>query len=678
MKKILFTLCSMLVSLTMMAGITTYTFTSKEWKSKIDATVCDGTTDGWKSDKVASDYAVGRIYADGSLNSQGVKVETGATGAGATSVKEFTEVRRITVNFCQNSSKGKGAIHVQVGENDPQTITVNKPASSGAGTLNRDSIILYTTPQSGKIKFWVDCSENAIYINTISIRSAAGSSAFTMDSYQLVTDVDQLQDSDQVIFGVFKNGVNYIMGYFDEYESVNNIHAIAGKYSNDRNTVEPDDRAIYTLRIADLNGKKSFIFQDEIRYEEAYLVASGGKTKNRLALWTDVVDEKTYGNYGYWSIVIENGGEAVITNLGNSVGKIIQYNASNNPTLFACYADRSQTPVCLYRRTEAIGDVEAIVTPFVNFGTTIEPTGKRTIAVNANKLTQDISATLKHSDIFSLSATTIDRDGDNLTISYNAPNVGTYIDTLVLSSGSVTTSVSIILHRLAPMAINQAVTQEDYTIVYLNDVVVTKKFDNYIYVRDETGSMLLFDRGNGETGKRFGADVKAGDPLSGVTGRFINYFGVPEISPSEQFKIGKNAEVLPEEAPAVIDSADVCRYLLLDSAVVSSWTALTYKGKEYAVTNKFNLSSFTKDVPTKTYVIVSYDHDVVTLYIVKQENYSEPTDPTDPTDPMDPTDPEEGLNNTSTGSNARLIMRDGVVLVQTENGLYTLQGEKIL
>ena len=163
---------------------------------------------------------------------------------------------------------------------------------------------------------------------------------------------------------------------------------------------------------------------------------------------------------------------------------------------------------------------------------------------------------------------------------------------------------------------------EDHAVVYLNDVIVTKKYDNYIYIRDETGSMLLFDRGDGQSGKRYGADVKAGDPLSGVTGRFINYFGVPEISPSEQFRVGQNQEVLPEQAPEIIDSIDVCRYLVLDSAVVTGWTSLTYNGQEYAVSNKFNLPSFDLNVPTRTFVIVSYDYDVVTLYIVRQEPYS--------------------------------------------------------
>lgn len=652
----------------LMAGITTYTFTSLKWASKVGATVCDGTTDGWVCDKEATEYTAGRTDSEGRIYSCGVGVKKGTSGAGATSVIAFEDVRRITFNFCQNSSNGKGTIFVKIGDNEPQSITVNKPAASGQGIYNRDSIISFETSQSGKIKFWVECTENGIYINTISIRSSSGgSSPFTMDTYQLVTDVTQLEDSDQVIFGVYKEGVNYIMGYFDEYESANNIHAIKGRYSNDRMQVDADDRAIYTLRKADLNGHACYIFQDELRYEEAYLVASGGQTKNRLAVWTDVVSEKSYGNYGFWDITIENGGEAVITNLGNSKAKIIQYNAANNPTLFACYADRSQTPVCLYRRVEAMGDIPAIIAPLVNFGTTIESTGSRTIEVNANKLTQDISVSLKQGNVFSVSSASLDRDGDQLTVRYEVPlpngecKEGRFIDTLLLTSGEVQTEVQILLHFLCPLTVAEAVQSEDHAVIYLNDVTVTKKYDTYIYVRDETGSMLLFDRGDGVTGKRYGADVKAGDPLSGVTGRFINYFGVPEISPSEQFKIGQNKEVLPEPAPVVIDSADVCRYLVLDSAVVKGWTEMTYKGKTYAIENKFKLSSFDKDVPTRTNVIVSYDYDVVTLYIVSQERYS-----------------PEGLSETSTtGHGARLIMRDGVVVVETEKGLFSLDGKAL-
>ena len=640
-------LCAFLLflfPLSVAAGVTTYTFTSKTWASKVGATVCDRVTDGWKCDQEAYEYSAGRTAADGRLYSCGVGVKTSTSGAGATSVQTFQGVRQVTINFCQNSSKGKGTIYIQVGENDPQSIIVNRPAVSGEGVYNRDSIVLFEAPQDGAIKFWVDCTENGIYINSISIRSASGgSSVFTMDTYQLVTDVTQLQDSDQVIFGVYQEGVNYIMGYYDEFESVNNIHAIKGRYTADRMQVDADDRAVYTLRIADLNGEIAYIFQDELRYEEAYLVASGGQTKNRLALWTDVVSEKSYGNYGYWNIQIENGGEAVITNLGTSRSKIIQYNAQNNPTLFACYAERSQTPVCLYRRVEAMGDIAAIIAPMVNFGITTETSGAKTIEINANLLSEDIQVTHTNTQFFSISSELLDRDGDVLTITYNVTQAGHYTDTLL----------------------REAVESVDHAVVYLNDVVVTKKYDNYIYVRDETGSMLLFDRGDGVTGKRYGADVKAGDPLSGVVGRFINYFGVPEISPTEPFRIGINKEVLPEKAPESIDSIDVCRYMVLDSAVVNGWTELVYNGKTYAVENKFKLASFITGVPTRTCVMVSYDYSVVTLYIVKQDTYSEP----------------QGLDTIGNQPSAfknRIIERNGILYVETGQGLYTLQGEKVI
>ena len=660
-------LCTFLLflfPLSVAAGVTTYTFTSKTWASKVGATVCDGVTDGWKCDQEAYEYSAGRTAADGRLYSCGVGVKTSTSGAGATSVQTFQGVRRVTINFCQNSSKGKGTIYIQVGENDPQSIVVNRPAVSGEGVYNRDSIVLFEAPQDGAIKFWVDCTENGIYINSISIRSASGgSSVFTMDTYQLVTDVTQLQDSDQVIFGVYQEGVNYIMGYYDEFESVNNIHAIKGRYTADRMQVAADDRAVYTLRIADLNGEIAYIFQDELRYEEAYLVASGGQTKNRLALWTDVVSEKSYGNYGYWDIQIENGGEAVITNLGTSRSKIIQYNAQNNPTLFACYAERSQTPVCLYRRVEAMGDVAAIIAPMVNFEITTETSGAKTIEINANLLSEDIQVSHTNTQFFSLSSELLDRDGDVLTITYNVTQAGHYTDTLLFTSGEVQTSVLVLLHVENMKTVREAVESVDHAVVYLKDVVVTKKYDNYIYVRDTTGSMLLFDRGDGVTGKRYGANLKAGDPLSGVVGRFINYFGVPEISPTEQFRVGTNSEVLPEQAGVSIDSADVCRYMVLDSAVVNGWTELVYNGKTYAVENKFKLASFITGVPTRTCVMVSYDYSVVTLYIVKQDTYSEP----------------QGLDTIGTSAfKNRIIERNGILYVETEQGLYTLQGEKVI
>lgn len=661
MRKQLSLLFAVLFSAYLSAGITTYTFTSKKWTSKVEAVTCDGKTDGWLCDKEAYEYMNGRVDAQGRLYSQGVSVKTSTTGAGATSIVTFEQVRRITINFCQNSSKGRGTIYVQVGDHAPDSIVVTKPATSGSGVYNRDSIIQLTTPLTGKIKFWVTCKENAININTITIRSAnGGSSPFTTDTYQLVTDITQLQDSDQVIVGVAKENCNYIMGYFDETKSVNNIHAIKAAYSADRMQVAPDESAVYTLRTTTLDGEKVYLFQDELRYGEAYLVASGGKTKNRLALWNKLIDEKTYGNYGYWSIDIHPNGEAVITNKGNSVSKIIQYNAVNNPTLFGCYATQSQTPICLYRRVQALGDIPAIVAPMVYFGTTIDPSGERTIEVTANRLTDDITASLLHGTVFTLSNTHLDRDGDMITIRYANVPAGVYSDTLLLQAGSIAQRVPIMLYRIDPIAIQQAVHKPDYSTVYLNQVVVTKKYDTYIYIRDHSGSMLIYDNGDGQTGKRYGAGLKTGDVLTGVSGRMYNYYGVPELAPSIAWEVLGTQEVQPETIGATIDSADVCRYIVLDS-VVFEQGMLIYKGQQYAVENKFNIPDFIEQIPTSVTCVVSYDWDVVTLYIVSQTEYTLP----------------EAINKVSLDSQAEMIMQNGMLLVHTKQGLYTLTGQLV-
>ena len=605
------------------AGITTYTFISKDWKSQVNATTCDGKTDGWVCDKEAYEYSYGYTDAQNRIYSRGVSVKKSTSEAGAKSVVTFEEVRGIDINFCQNASKGKGSIFVQVGENTPHELVINRPQKS-MGQYNRDTTLQIATAETGKIRFWVTCTENSININTLSIRSNnGGSSPFTTDTYQLVTDSSQLQDSDQIIIGVQDPTVNNIMGYFDEGKSQNNIHAILGKYSEDRMQVAADDNAIYTLHKTELNGEVAFYIEDNVRYECAYLVANGGQTKNKLALWDKLYDSKTYGNYGYWNINIAQNGEATIMNLGNSKGKYLQYNASNNPPLFGCYAELSQTPVCIYRRVEALGDTMAIVAPLTNFGTVLlrsgEASGSQTIQVNANRLTEDISVVLKHGAPFHLSTTTIDRDGGNLTISYQATEAGNFVDTLVFSSGDITCQAPVMLRAIAPATVSQAVQSADFETVYLDSVVVTKKFDSYIFVRDHTGSMLIYDTGDG-AGKRYGAGLANGHVLRQVVGRFRNYYGVPEISPTQAWNVETNKiTCLPEEITTIVDSADVCRYVRLTDVVIDDQNIATAPLiNSVLVVDAFNTGIITT-LTTQLDAIVMWSWNALELWCVSQE-----------------------------------------------------------
>ena len=648
------------------AGITTYTFTSKDWKSQVNATTCDGKTDGWVCDQEAYEYSDGRTDAQNRIYSRGVSVKTSTSNAGATSVVTFEEVRGIDINFCQNASKGKGSIFVQVGENTPHELVINRPQKN-MGQYNRDTTLQIATAETGKIRFWVTCTENSININTLSIRSNnGGSSPFTTDTYQLVTDISQLQDSDQIIIGVQDPTVNNIMGYFDEAVSSNNIHAIRGKYSEDRMQVAADDNAIYTLHKTELNGEVAFYIEDNVRYECAYLVANGGQAKNKLALWDKLYDSKTYGNYGYWNINIAQNGEATIMNLGNSKGKYLQYNASNNPPLFGCYAELSQTPVCIYRRVEALGDTMAIVAPLTNFGTVLlrsgEASGSQTIQVNANRLTEDISVVLKHGAPFHLSTTTIDRDGGNLTISYQATEAGNFVDTLVFSSGDITCQAPVMLRAIAPATVSQAVQSADFETVYLDSVVVTKKFDSYIFVRDHTGSMLIYDTGDG-AGKRYGAGLANGHVLRQVVGRFRNYYGVPEISPTQAWNVETNKiTCLPEEITTIVDSADVCRYVRLTDVVIDEQNIATAPQiNSVTVVDAFNTGIITT-LTTQLDAIVMWSWNALELWCVSQEVTE-----------------ETGTDNITTNNNPtiRKAIIDNQLVIYIDNDLYSILGTKL-
>lgn len=597
------------------AGITTYTFTDKQWASKQGTVACDGKTDGWISDKDGTEY--------NSSYQIGVKVTAQGTGAGATSVQSFTNVRRLTINYA-TTTQGQGSIRVQIGENSPidSVFTLSNPH-------NRDLTIVLPEEQTGKITFTINCTRNSIFLNSISIRSAEGASPeFTQSAFRLVTDVHTLRDSDQVIFGIADGTTPMLMGYYNETVSKNNIHAITGIYSADRNTVNANDNAIYTLRkVADSNGDTAYIFQDEIRYEEAYLVANGGKTKNKLALWTNYTS-KEYGDYGIWTMSIAQDGAATIMSQGTSTGKYIQYNSADK--LFGCYAEPGKfIPVCIYREVPAIGtDKPYISASLVNFGevclSDASVSGSKSITINAIRLTEDIQATLRHADIFSLSTSVLDRDGDQLTISYHTAGAGLYMDTLDLVSGDTRSSVTVLLNVVPQQTVAEAVQNEDFATVYLNPVVVTKKYDRYIFVRDDSGSMLIYD-GTAANGKPYGQGLSKGDVLTRVHGRYQNYYGVPELSPMEAWHVeSSKTECLPDSNILALDSVDVCRYVVLDSVVVSG-EQCTYRGQTYALADKFNIGTLVENKPTRIEAIVSYDWNVLTLWIISQTTYPEPT-----------------------------------------------------
>ena len=596
----------LLSALTANATLTTYTFVGADWSSKV-GTVAVGSTDGWVANVVAADYSAGRNTPQGPTG-WGVKVTSNAAykNAGATSVLAFEDIRRLTFNYCTNTSAGKGTLYVQIGDAEPIATTIDRP-EKGKGDLNRDlEIDMQGKVLTGKIRFWIDCTENSIYINTITIRAKTGSpniAGLTSEMFRLVTDVNQLEDSDEVIIGVAGTQHNYIMGLYDEYNSRNNIYALRATYSSDRQSVNPQEDAVYLLRKGQSDAGDYFTFADLDGY---VLVASGGNPNhsenNYLTIW-DTIYSAQYGYYGAWTIAVEPTGEAAIVNLGKSRSGKLQFNLNGNTPIFSCYKDFSQTMPAIYRKVTVTDPTEPYISlSSGNMGSFLlesEPlVGEFMVQVNTVNLTEDLSVALADGETFALGATVVDRDGDVLRLSYSFSEPGEYRDTLTLSNSEVSASLVLIAHVDRRLTISEAVQLSDLKSCYLQEVVVTKKYDKYIFVQDATGSMLLFDSGN-----LYGKGCKRGDVLSGVAGRYKNYYGNPEIALSQAFSSRAGQAPEPRILTAVPDSADVCEYVRFEEVVYDDETNIVIGGQKLPVYDLFNYQSKASVVAGRLYNI---------------------------------------------------------------------------
>lgn len=624
MKKSFITLLLVGLAANVFATSTTYEFKSKTWQSQVGSVVCDGTTDGWIGEAEGYSCSDGTVYpGDKLLHNAGVQVVQASAGKKVTSVLEFTNVRKVIVNYCIASS-AKSDITITIGDtvmsqHVEKSMKINQDAS-----INEDVEFVLLRERTGHVVLSIENMTKSTYIHSITVKADNGSGeVFSTKVYHLVTNINQLKDNDLIMIGVADGTTKKAMGYYDVNVSQNNIHSIDAKYDATREYINSNEEVTYLLNTAVSEKGKAACYTIIDPYEEMYLVASGGQTKNKLTLWTSPYSSG-FGDYGYWDIQIAADGKATIKSLGTSKGVYMQYNATDK--LFGCYPAENMTPVNIYRQEEAKDLTQPIIqAPMVNFGTVVKQvanvSGSKTIEVKTNKLTEDIAASLKDGSVFSLNASTIDRDGDKLTVSYLATTTGRFADTLVLTSGSLTEEVPVLLDVAKEMTIAEAVQSEDWQYLYLNPVTVTKKNDRYVYVRDETGSMLLYDKGADTD--RYAKDLETGHVIKDVSGKFQNYYGVPELHMmAKPTREAQKVECLPEKMTEVADSADVCRYVVFEGVNVinNGGYEVVVGDKTLPITEKWVLpkesNSLAYALSNKSNIagIVSYDHDAVVLY----------------------------------------------------------------
>ena len=123
----------------------TYTFNSASWGD---------STSSWNSGK-----------AGNQLDSKGIQITTGSSGANATSKSSYTNISKIIVNYCTNASNGAGTIKVKNGSNSEVSQSVTKTG----GTSLRDLTFNFSPKQTGTVRLTVTCTTNSIYIDSIQI-----------------------------------------------------------------------------------------------------------------------------------------------------------------------------------------------------------------------------------------------------------------------------------------------------------------------------------------------------------------------------------------------------------------------------------------------------------------------------------------------------------------------------
>ena len=162
MKKFLLSLLTLIVATaTAWADETTYTFTDKSWGD---------ATSSWTSGKAGNQFQSGR----------GVQVTSGASGANATTNSSFSDVSGIEVVYSTNASKGKGSIVVQVGTGSAKTFNVTP-----VGTTDTSASFSFSPTETGAVKLTVNCTENSIYIKSVTITTGGGSGPSTVDTPEI-------------------------------------------------------------------------------------------------------------------------------------------------------------------------------------------------------------------------------------------------------------------------------------------------------------------------------------------------------------------------------------------------------------------------------------------------------------------------------------------------------------
>ena len=353
-----------------------------------------------------------------------------------------------------------------------------------------------TALAKGTAKIWVKAT--AVNISDTCELTVLGAMDQTTVTYNALKDPALLTDGAKVFFGTSKEGEDYIMGFYSEEISKNNIKGVAATYGENRHTVTAEQAYAYTVQ----RDGDYIIFIDQ---DGNYLrPISDSKLRSSTTL----------DNQAKWTITTINQDDATVEvkNAGFT-SRYIYNNCQGTNDMFQIYQsyDASYAAKTILYASTAPEWTDRVRDPWMKVDTTTLDWGQmepdttyasdeswkdwgdaRRFTLSFNDLTEDITVTLTGDTSFYCGTEVIRKDAKQpveITVYWETDEVGVYTGQLKLSTK--TAGVADIVIDLKAEAVPLGTFPDPYQPIFsisTHALTLNVDYENYVDVAGLTFS----------------------------------------------------------------------------------------------------------------------------------------------------------------------------------------------
>lgn len=602
MKKFTLFLSALLISMVSMAATYTHTFASGELSTG-DVTLSEVA---WTTTMEGSTF-----YGWDGSTSKGIQIGKSKEPCTSYTLKTsaFAEkITSVTVN-ASTASDGTATLSIMVGETaylSAQALTTDATDYTATGSATGDLLISFENDakafyiKSITVTYGEDGGENPGEEPGEDPGENPGEEPGEnpgeggSDLWLLVTDASTLSVGDQVVIAAAEADA----ALSTNQKSNNRGQANVTKSANTLTINE--EVQVLTLE----TGNKANTLA--LNTGSGYLYAASS-SHNYLRTETTLSDNSS------WVITISEGVASIVAQ-GENTHNVMQYNQQSS--LFACYGSASQGAIALYKKASAEGVILApTITGEVNFldKTTVSITAEEGLKVYYTlDGTEPTNASTEYTAPFELTATTtvkaVAYDGDK---------------------ASAVVSKTFTKTPLIGCAEANALAEGEIAYMKPFDIVYVVEGAGYIYIKDETGTALIYSYDWDEP-----TYFAAGDHVEGFIGKSSPYKGLPELKPNVDYndltitKGGAASEpTIFAEAPLATDVHKYVQFngvkfteaVTFDEGVASNATMLVGE-TEVTLRNAFKLGAdFVAEKPYNVVGFVAIFNEDIQVYFLSAE-----------------------------------------------------------